>query len=109
MKIKARFSCFLFCIYLDLHYLCIVRPEKPPDYKESVFAFVLRNEIAKIRTGRMKGHDAHPFLSMPVRLMPRKHIKTAWEHCVSVHLRLGVWRCLFLDGWQQVLTPFPVY
>lgn len=29
--------------------------------KESVSAFVPRNEIAKITTGGTEGHDAHPF------------------------------------------------
>ena len=50
--------------------------------KESVSAFVPRNEIAKITTGGTEGHDAHPFLRMHLRLeQPYPHIKTAWEHC----------------------------
>ena len=35
--------------------------------QESVSAFVPRNEIAKITTGGMEGHDAHPFLRMHLR------------------------------------------
>lgn len=49
--------------------------------KESVDAFILRNEIAKFNTRRMKGHDAHPFLYMSLRLLPYLHIRTAWEYC----------------------------
>jgi len=49
--------------------------------KESVDAFILRNEIAKLNTRRMKGHGAHPFLHMSLRLLPYLHIRTAWEYC----------------------------
>lgn len=57
----------------------------------------------------MKGHDAHPFLRMPCTA----HAVSAYQDGVGVllpvHFWLGVWRCLFLNEWQQVLTPFPLY
>lgn len=63
-------------------YLCNIRREKSPGYnKESVDAFILRNEIAKLNTRRMKGHDAHPFVYMSLRPLPYLHIRTAWEYC----------------------------
>jgi len=53
--------------------------------KESVSAFVPRNEIAKITTGGTEGHDAHPFLRMHLRQHRRIRISRRRGSIVSVH------------------------
>lgn len=75
--------------------------------KESVDAFILRNEIAKFNTRRMKGHDAHPFCICRYGYC-RICISERRGSIVSVHFWLGVWRCLFLGEWRASPHAFSV-
>ena len=106
MKIKVRFY-FAFISICTIFAMSGGRNRLT--FKESVFAFVLRNEIAKIKNRK----DERAWRSSVFAYARTAYAVSAYQDGVGVllpvHFWLGVWRCLFLDERQQVLTPFPLH